>query len=68
MHIRCPHCRNAIEIVEDASFRDVECPSCGNHFNLVGDDAPTKSGPTKPRKLAHGELPNQAVPGVWIND
>ena len=43
MHIRCPHCHNAIEIVEDSSFRDVECPSCGSHFNLVGGDAPTES-------------------------
>ena len=49
MHIRCPHCHNAIEIVEDSSFRDVSCPSCGSHFNLVGGDAPTEGGPTKPR-------------------
>ena len=26
MHIRCPHCHNAIEIVEHSSFKDVECP------------------------------------------
>lgn len=69
MHIRCPHCHNAIEIVEDSSFRDVECPSCGSHFNLVGNDAPTESGPTKPRKLAHFELIEQLGVGhfgaVW---
>ena len=47
MHIRCPHCHNAIEIVEDSSFRDVSCPSCGSHFNLVGSDAPTESGPNE---------------------
>ena len=47
MHIRCPHCHNAIEIVEDSSFRDVECSSCGSHFNLVGSDAPTESGPSQ---------------------
>ena len=47
MHIRCPHCHNAIEIVEDSSFRDVSCPSCGSHFNLVGGDAPRKVVPRK---------------------
>ena len=41
MHIRCPHCRNPIEVVEDSSFRDVECPSCGSHFNLVDKDPPS---------------------------
>ena len=38
MHISCPRCHNAIEIVEDSSFWDVECPSCGSHFNLVESD------------------------------
>lgn len=49
MHIRCPHCRNAIEVVEESSFRDMECPSCGSHFNLVGDVEETQShkGPVK---------------------
>ena len=69
MHIRCPHCHNAIEIVEDSSFRDVPCPSCGSHFNLVGGDAPTESGPTKPRRLGHFELIEQLGVGhfgtVW---
>lgn len=56
MHIRCPHCRNAIEVVEESSFRDMECPSCGSHFNLVGDVEATEShrGPLK--KIAHFEL------------
>ncbi len=46
MHVRCPHCHNAIEIVKDSSFRDVACPSCGSHFNLVSL-TPTESGPIK---------------------
>jgi hypothetical protein len=56
MHIRCPHCHHAIEILVDSSFRDVECPSCGSHFNLVGSDAPTEGAAEKPRILAHFEL------------
>ncbi len=36
MHVRCPHCHNPIEVVGDDSFTDLECPSCGSHFPLVG--------------------------------
>ncbi len=33
MHVRCPHCQNAIEIVDDDSpLSDVVCPSCGSSF------------------------------------
>ena len=35
MHIRCPHCHHAIEIVGDEPFTDVTCPSCGSAFSLV---------------------------------
>ena len=37
MHVRCPHCHNIIEVVEESSFADVECSSCGSNFNLIGD-------------------------------
>jgi len=35
LHIRCPHCRNAVELLADAPADDVECESCGSHFSLV---------------------------------
>jgi ribosomal protein S27E len=35
MHVRCPHCHNAIEIVGDSELTDVTCPSCGSSFNLL---------------------------------
>ena len=35
MHVRCPHCHNAIEIVGQEELSDVSCPSCGSKFNLV---------------------------------
>jgi len=38
MHIRCPHCQNPIEVVEDAALRDLVCPSCGSSFNLLPDE------------------------------
>ncbi len=56
MQIRCPHCHNAVEIVEDSSFKDIECPSCGSQFNLVGDDAMTETHRIETRTLGHFEL------------
>lgn len=43
MKIRCPHCRNPIEIVDDPSFEEIPCPTCGSSFSLVGKDDRTLS-------------------------
>jgi WD40 repeat protein/ribosomal protein S27E len=40
-HIRCPHCRGPIEIVEDRPPAQVRCPSCGSTFRV--DQAGTPS-------------------------
>ena len=39
LHIRCPHCRNAIEVLDDRPLAEIVCPSCGSNFSLVGDEA-----------------------------
>lgn len=39
LHIRCPHCQNPVELVDDGALSDVVCTSCGSHFSLV-DDSP----------------------------
>ncbi|MEX2560514.1 MAG: hypothetical protein WD403_11395, partial [Pirellulales bacterium] len=53
MHVRCPHCAHAIEIVADGDFSDIACPSCGNSFNLVQETEPYT--PTT-RTIGHFEL------------
>jgi serine/threonine protein kinase len=55
MHIRCPHCRGAIDVVEEISFTDVTCPSCGSNFSLVGNEA-TQPYHGRPRRIAHFDL------------
>jgi serine/threonine protein kinase/Flp pilus assembly protein TadD len=48
MHINCPHCHNGIEVVEEASLTNIDCPSCGSHFSLIGKDPEaTQSQQTK---------------------
>ncbi|MSR59799.1 MAG: hypothetical protein EXS05_19530 [Planctomycetaceae bacterium] len=37
MHIRCPHCHQPLEVVDDSDLTNVHCPSCGSQFNLVAD-------------------------------
>ncbi len=37
MQIRCPHCQNPIELVQDDESFDHDCPSCGSSFNLTSD-------------------------------
>ena len=39
LHIRCPHCRNPIEVVDDRPLAEIVCPSCGSNFSLIGDEA-----------------------------
>lgn len=35
LHIRCPHCREPVELLPDASYDDVTCRSCGSSFSLI---------------------------------
>ena len=66
MHIRCPHCHNAVEIVGDDDFSQVTCPSCGSAFNLLPDTATYT--PTT-RSIGHFQLIEQIGIGgfgtVW---
>jgi len=41
LHIRCPHCHNAVEVVDDVTLSDLICPACGSHFGLVDDSSQT---------------------------
>ncbi|MBC8875300.1 MAG: protein kinase [Planctomycetes bacterium] len=68
MHVRCPHCHNAIELVAEASLADIVCPSCGSSFNLVGTET-TESYRPGSQMLGHFEVIQQLGIGhfgsVW---
>ena len=51
IRLRCPHCRNPIEVVADSEFDSVSCPSCGSAFNLIGDE--TQDSRPVDRALGH---------------
>ncbi len=55
LHVRCPHCSNAMEIVADADLDDVTCHTCGSTFNLVDREGPTEKASTL-RQLGRFDL------------
>lgn len=56
MQIRCPHCHQPIELVDDDPSGDVECSSCGSRFNLARDgETASYPGPSE-RTLGHFQL------------
>ena len=57
MHVRCPHCRNPIELVDDAELSDIACPSCGSSFSLVVEETITHD--SAGQTLGHFELIEQ---------
>jgi len=68
LHVRCPHCHNPIEIIQEADLSDLSCPSCGSQFNMLGDPrAPTVREGV--RNIGHFKLLEQVGIGhfgsVW---
>ena len=67
LNIRCPHCRNSIELVDDAEFSSINCPSCGSNFSLVGMTTTGHSGSVE--RIGQFQLIEQAGAGqfgtVW---
>jgi tRNA A-37 threonylcarbamoyl transferase component Bud32/ribosomal protein S27E len=56
LKVRCPHCHNPIELAENTSATDIECPSCGSHFSLVAFQPTASHQRDSPKKIAHFEL------------
>lgn len=53
MHVRCPHCRNPIELVDGGALEEVNWPSCGSSFSLVGTDSTETYRPETVETLDH---------------
>ncbi|MEO1498335.1 MAG: serine/threonine-protein kinase [Planctomycetota bacterium] len=65
LHVRCPHCRNPIELVADAELESVRCASCGSDFSLVsGDGQETSVAPAR-ASVGHFRLIEQVGVGAF---
>ena len=63
LHVRCPHSHNPIKLVND-SFAEIECPSCGSSFSLLGKE--TVSHDQRDRKtIAHYSLEQRVGAGAF---
>ncbi|HUG70944.1 MAG TPA: serine/threonine-protein kinase, partial [Pirellulaceae bacterium] len=67
LHVRCPHCHNPIELLDEAPLADISCPSCGSSFSLIGDQ--TMSHDARMKSFGHFELLDRVGMGqfgsVW---
>ncbi|MDA1055325.1 MAG: protein kinase, partial [Planctomycetota bacterium] len=54
LHVRCPHCHNPIELLDQAPLSDISCPSCGSSFSLIADN--TLSHDPRTKSFGHFEL------------
>lgn len=65
MHVRCPHCSNPIELVDEGSLDDVSCPSCGSSFSLVGDGETQTFCPDTVESIGHFTLGERLGMGAF---
>jgi len=63
MHVRCPHCHNPLEVVDDDELSDIPCPSCGNSFSLIGEATVTHD--SRRKSIGHFELVEQLGMGAF---
>ncbi|MCY2993227.1 MAG: bifunctional serine/threonine-protein kinase/formylglycine-generating enzyme family protein [Planctomycetota bacterium] len=58
LRIRCPQCREAIELLDDKPLTEVVCSACGSQFGVVGDEALAfqTQGGTLRRRTAFGHF------------
>ncbi|MCA9211436.1 MAG: protein kinase [Planctomycetales bacterium] len=64
LHIRCPHCQNPVELVDESSLSEVVCPSCGSQFSLVDDSERTYHARTD-QTIGHFQLLDKVGMGAF---
>lgn len=65
MLVRCPHCRDSIELLDEAALDDVDCPTCGSRFSLVGTELSTVQQAKQAKPLGHFTLTEQLGMGAY---
>ncbi len=63
LHVRCPHCHNPIELVNE-SFAEIECPSCGSSFSLLGEETVRRDDRER-TAIAHYSLQERVGTGAF---
>ena len=64
MHVRCPHCRNSIDVDEQSSLTEIDCSCCGSTFSLVSD-ATVNHEPAQMANIGHFEVRDKIGTGAF---
>ena len=56
MQIRCPHCHQPIEVVNDDPYEEMSCESCGSGFNLAKGIETVEDDGSHAQSIAHFTL------------
>lgn len=64
MRIRCPHCQQRVEVLDDDPLVEVDCPSCDSSFSLVGGSCETTEA-WQTRTIDHFELLDELGRGAF---
>ena len=65
LHIRCPHCHNSVELIEETHLSDVRCSSCGSAFGLAEDNWTLQTGTLLGQFEVLNKLGVGAFGSVW---
>ena len=65
VQVRCPHCQNPLEVLDDSSLTDINCPSCDSRFNLLADDDTLTYRPDDNPTIGHFELQSKLGTGAF---
>ena len=65
MLVRCPHCRNPIEIVAERPLSDIQCASCGSSFSLIGEEPTHIDAARTSESIAHFQLTERLGAGAF---
>ena len=64
LNISCPHCHNAIEILNENSLEELRCEQCGSHLNVL-TDRDSRVERLLPKRLEHFELLEELGKGAF---
>ena len=65
MQIRCPHCHQPIDLVNDDPSGDMTCESCGSGFNLASDGETVADDGSHAKSVGHFTLVDRLGQGAF---
>lgn len=65
MRVRCPRCHNPVEIIDDSTFNEIVCSTCGSSFSLIGGTDETETCRASEKTVGHFTLTERLGIGAF---